>query len=309
MDDGCAIPVSVISGFLGAGKTTLVNHILRGSHGRLVGVLINEFGEIGIDGKLIHDTAAPVIELPNGCMCCATQGDSRRALDALLSCAKLDAIVIETSGLANPGPIAHDIAAWRFARDLYLDGVVTVIDALNFDENLEHAEVAFDQIVNADLCLINKVDLVGDHAVTMIEQGLGKLNPDARTLRCVSCCVPIDMITGAIGHKGNRTFHRESHRHSQFESIVLTTAEPLDAQRFDDWLGALPRSIYRAKGFARISGLADPVLVQVVGGRRTVRPHPASGIDDGTALVLIGREIELEALAVGLKRCAATLRS
>jgi G3E family GTPase len=308
MDDGCAIPVSVISGFLGAGKTTLVNHILRGSHGRLVGVLINEFGETGIDGKLIHDTAAPVIELPNGCMCCATQGDSRRALDALVSCAKLDAIVIETSGLANPGPIAQDIAALRFARAIYLDGVMTVIDAINFDENLEQAEVAFSQIVNADLFLINKVDLVDDHAATMIERGLEKLNPDAPAIRCVSCSVPIDMITGAIGRNGSATSHSQSHLHDQFESVVLTATEPLDARRFDDWLATLPRSIYRAKGFARISDLRDPLLVQVVGGRRTVEPYPTGGID-GTTLVLIGKAIETEALGVGLKRCAATLRS
>lgn len=185
MVDSPAIPVSVISGFLGAGKTTLVNHILSGSHGRLIGVLVNEFGEIGIDGKLITGAAVPVVELPNGCMCCATQGDSRRALDALISSASLDAIVVETSGLADPGPIANDIETLRFARDLYLDGVVTVIDAVNFDDNLEQAEVAYNQIANCDLFLINKVDLVGDHAVTMIENGLERLNPDARTLRCV----------------------------------------------------------------------------------------------------------------------------
>lgn len=308
MVDSPAIPVSVISGFLGAGKTTLVNHILSGSHGRLIGVLVNEFGEIGIDGKLITGAAVPVVELPNGCMCCATQGDSRRALDALISSASLDAIVVETSGLADPGPIANDIETLRFARDLYLDGVVTVIDAVNFDDNLEQAEVAYNQIANCDLFLINKVDLVGDHAVTMIENGLERLNPDARTLRCVSCRVPIDMITGAIGHNGGRPVERTSHRHEQFESVVLTATEPLDAERLDDWLATLPRSIYRAKGFARISDLAEPLLVQVVGGRRTVRPYPVRG-SDATTLVLIGRDIDAVVLADSLKGCAATRRS
>ena len=151
-DEPATIPVTLLTGFLGAGKTTLVNHLLTECHGRRLAVIVNEFGELGIDGALIAGAAGSVIELANGCICCATQGDLRRALQEVVSTREgLDGVLIETSGLADPGPVIRDLESIRFAQEIRLDGVVTVLDAENFDRNLDSAEAAFQQITYGDV--------------------------------------------------------------------------------------------------------------------------------------------------------------
>jgi G3E family GTPase len=300
------VPVTILTGFLGAGKTTLVNHILNASHGRRIGVLVNEFGESGIDSKLIAGTAGSVVELANGCLCCAAQGDLHRALNSLLSSsANLDGVLIETSGLSDPGPIAKGIETRRFSRDLQLDSVVTVVDAANFDDNLERAEAAFNQIVSADLMLVNKIDLVEAHTLRAIENGIRKLNPEARAIPCVSCAIPLDVLVGIKSVDRGVYSSTDYHRHTHYESAVLSVAAPLDAARFDDWLAALPSSIYRAKGFVRIATFDRTLLVQLVGSRRSVRPSPSNEDVAGARLVVIGRQVDVEELRAGLSRCVA----
>jgi G3E family GTPase len=300
-----AVPVTILTGFLGAGKTTLVNRILSEHHGRRLAVLVNEFGAVGIDADLIVGARGPVVELANGCICCATQGDLYRALAGLLSAERdLDGVLIETSGLADPAPIEAGIDARRFPRDVRIDGIVTVIDAANFDDNLERAEAAFHQIARGDLLLVNKADLVAPEVPRLIEQGIRRINPQARVIACVACAVPTALAMGTPRIDAGAPAHGHDHHHDAFESAALSAAVPLDPERFDAWLAALPTSIYRAKGFVRLAGVAQPLAIHVVGARHSVEPAPAQVETSGARLVVIGHDLHVSELEAGLRACA-----
>jgi len=299
------IPVTLLTGFLGAGKTTLVNHLLTASHGRKLAVIVNEFGALGIDAALIRGTSGSVIELANGCICCATQGDLRRAVHEVLQAADhLDGLLIETSGLADPEPVVDSLEATRFGKAIRLDGVITVIDAENFDANLDQAEAAYRQIVCGDVLLINKTDLVEAEIPDLIEQGIRHLNPEARVVRCVSCRVPLDVLLGAGRPAATGNAPAALDHDHDFQSAVLVSDRPLDPERFDAWLSALPPSIYRAKGFVRFVGQDAPLTVHVVGARRSVEPAPAGLAVAGAQLVVIGRGVSITALKPGFDACA-----
>jgi G3E family GTPase len=300
-----ALPVTILTGFLGAGKTTLVNRLLSAPHGRRLAVLVNEFGAVGIDAELIVGAAGPVVELANGCICCATQGDLYRALAGICARGDLDGVLVETSGLADPAPIEEGIVARRFPRELRVDAIVTVIDAANFDDNLERAEAAYHQIARGDLLLVNKVDLVDPTAPRQIARGIRTLNHGGRIIDCVSCAVPADVVMGTRRLDAGFHLHRHDHGHDDFQSAVLCAAAPLDAERFDAWLDTLPTSIYRAKGFVRLAGVERPLLVHVVGTRRSVELAPGQVDTAGARLVVIGHDLQAAPLQAGLRACTA----
>ena len=190
-------PVTVLTGFLGSGKTTLLNHILGGGHGIRFGVLVNEFGEINIDSRLVARQDADILELTNGCICCAFRDDLLSSVATLLDrIAPPEHIVIETTGVADPGPIAAQLLDPRVQQDIRLDAIITLVDAANFDRNLDQAEQAYAQIVTGDILLINKTDLVSDHAIDQIDSGLRRLNPNARILRGRHGDVDLDLVLG-----------------------------------------------------------------------------------------------------------------
>ena len=312
------LPVTLLTGFLGSGKTTLVNHILSGSHRRKIGVIVNEFGELGIDAALISGASGSVIELANGCICCATQGDLSRSLrDIAAAGNQMEALLIETSGLADPEPVIAELQSAKFAQAFRLDGVITVIDAENFDRNLDHAEAAFQQIVAGDLLVINKVDTVPEEIPGLIENGVRKVNPDARFVSAVRCEVPLDIVFGIGGrvepavhahdhhhhHDHDDTHHH--HSHDDFDSVSLSLERVVDPLRFTAWLEGLGTDVFRAKGFVRFLGNDAPVVVHMVGARRSVEPAP-EGIDTkAAALVVIGRNLSPADLKAGLESCAA----
>jgi len=313
------LSVTLLTGFLGAGKTTLVNHILSGSHGRKIGVIVNEFGELGIDGTLINNVSGSVIELANGCICCATQGDLTRSLrDIAAADQGMEALLIETSGLADPEPVIAELQAGHLADAFRLDGVITVIDADNFDRNLDHAEAAFQQIVSGDLLVINKVDMVDGEVPDLIEQGVRKINPEGRFARTIQCDIPLDIVFGTGGrpavevgehrhghvHDHGHDAHHH-HSHDDFESISIRLDGQADPEKFTAWLEALGTNVFRAKGFVRFVGNAEPVLVHLVGARRSVEPAPAGVETRGIDLVVIGQKLDATDLRAGLESCLA----
>ena len=328
MTQQAALPVTVLTGFLGSGKTTLVNHILSGKHGLKIGVIVNEFGELGIDAALISGASGSVIELANGCICCTTQGDLKRSLRQIAANRnEVEALLIETSGLADPEPVIAELQSASMAEAFRLDCVVTVIDAENFDRALDHAEAAYQQIVSGDLMVINKTDLVTPEIPGLIEQGVRKLNPEARCIEAVQCEVPLDIVFGmgrleapadrgehhhgydhAGGHHhehehGHDYTHSHDCSHDDFESLALTLDSPVDPERFTRWLDALPTTIFRAKGFVCFDGNDAPVVVHAVGARRSVEAVPA-GIDTfGVALIVIGHGLSKSELEDGLLQC------
>jgi G3E family GTPase len=315
-----AIPVTLLTGFLGAGKTTLINRLLTQAHGLRLGVIVNEFGELGIDGALIAPEAGQVIELANGCVCCATRGDLFPALDEMLSSAtQLDGILIETSGLANPAPVIHDLENYRASIDIRLDSVITVIDADNFDRNLDNAEVAYEQITCGDLLLVNKIDLVTPEVKALIEQGLGRLNPAARMVFCTNCDVPLPLLLGGptrlimrergepsgpiTGHEHDG--HGQQHKHDDFNSAVLRLDGPLDPKRFSGWLDRLPATVFRVKGFVRFADSPEELIVHAVGSRRKIEPSTGGVHTTGALLVVICRGVLPGDLSESLRACAA----
>jgi len=299
-----SIPITLLTGFLGAGKTTVVNALLSNSQHMKIGVVVNEFGALGVDGKLIAGSYGPVVELSNGCVCCSTGEDLLKGLNQMLgNYGELDCIVIETSGLADPSPVVDAIHQGRLARAARIAGVVTVIDAANFDENLERAEAAFRQIVAADLFLINKCDLVEDAVPSAIKLGLSRLNPLAPSISCVRGQTPAAVLLEV--ERGNHGAGVREHcaHDTRFESAAVWTPRPLDTHRFNTWLDSLPNTIYRAKGLLRFQDHDGTYAFHLVGARRSVEPIVATE-RSFCSLTLIGENISSFDLQSGFSQCA-----
>lgn len=178
------IPVTVLTGYLGAGKTTLLNHLLTQNHGYKCAIIINEFGAISIDNQLVVGTDEEILELNNGCLCCRVRGDLVKSLKGLFQKKKrFDYVLIETTGLADPSPIAHTFMASELAESLRLDGIVTVVDARHFEQELEQGPEPRAQIAFADVILLNKTDLVAPADADRIEARLRSMNALARIHR------------------------------------------------------------------------------------------------------------------------------
>ncbi|MEW6642278.1 MAG: cobalamin biosynthesis protein CobW [Pseudomonadota bacterium] len=299
------VPVTVLTGFLGAGKTTLLRSLLTEAGGRRIAVIVNEFGDAGFDGGLVEECAAKacapgdIVELTNGCICCTVADDFIPTMDKLLSRERpLDAIVIETSGLALPQPLLKAFA-WPDVRTrATVDGVVTVVDALALSEGRvvldEHAldaqrtadpsldhddpieEVFEDQLACADLVVLSKSDLVAPQALAEMENRLAAVVRSGVRLVRSEGNLPADVLIGLkataeddlaarAGHHGED----EEHDHDDFESIVVTpSAVPsLDSVRERVAQALALEGVLRVKGHARIDGKPAPVVVQAVGSR------------------------------------------
>jgi len=200
------IPVTVLTGFLGAGKTTLLNRILTGQHGRKLAVIENEFGEVGIDHQLVVSSDEELFEMNNGCICCSVRGDLIRVLGRLLKRKdRLDGILIETTGLANPAPVAQTFFTDdEMRRNFQLDAIVTVVDARHVTEHLDRDDEAVKQIAFADVILLNKTDLVDIPALEAVEARLHHINAVARVHRTRQCDIPLERVLDVGGFNLDR---------------------------------------------------------------------------------------------------------
>lgn len=307
------IPVTIITGFLGAGKTTLLNRILSADHGKKIAILVNEFGEIGIDHSLIVSATDDLIELSNGCICCSIRGDLVAAIDTLLGRNdSFDYLVIETTGLADPAPVAQTFLADERMLSLFrLDGVLTVVDAphilqlLAGDLSDETAEVAVKQIAFADRIILNKVSLVSDDAVQVISDRISQLNPSAIIIPADHSVVPIETIINVQGFDlvgvtsaDPQFLSRQFHDHlSHTQSVGISVAGSVELDYLNIWFRWLltdpSMHIYRMKGILCVGEEQERYVfqgVQKLFSSRSEGTWP-SNIGKVNLVTIIGRDL------------------
>jgi G3E family GTPase len=336
------IPVTVLTGYLGAGKTTLLNRILSENHGKKYAVIVNEFGEIGIDNDLIIGADEEVFEMNNGCICCTVRGDLVRIMDGLMKRkGKFDAIIVETTGLADPAPVAQTFFVDEdVQKNARLDAVVTVADAKWLSDRLKDAPEAKNQIAFADVIVLNKTDLVSKGELAEVEARIRGINPYAKLHRTERCSVALaDVLDrGAFdldrildiepdfleaddhdhdhdhhhhhGHDHHDHGHGLKHYHDEdMQSLSLKSDKPLDPNVFMPWLQNLVQveggKILRSKGILAFHDDDDRYVFQ--GVHMMLEGNHQRKWKEGepreSRLVFIGRELPEEAIRKGFESC------
>ncbi len=312
------VPATVLTGYLGSGKTTLLNHILSSEHGKKIAVIVNEFGEIGIDHQLIVSSDEEIIEMNNGCICCTVRADLIRIIDDIFSrYQKLDHIVIETTGLADPGPVIQSfLADDRVASRTALDAIVTVVDSKHIHEHLDSHE-AEEQIAFADVILINKTDLVSPRDLEALETKVCRLNPTARIFRTAHCALDLRHVLGVGSFDLKNALSvtpdllsEDDHQHDEsIQSVCINQPGSIDPKRFNRWLFDLAQEhgqhIFRIKGILNICEEDRRFVFQGVHMMIDSRPGPPWAADEirHNELIFIGRHLNLMSLEDNFVAC------
>jgi G3E family GTPase len=316
------IPVTVLTGYLGSGKTTLLNRILSEIHGKRFAVIVNEFGEVGIDNDLIVDADEEIFEMNNGCICRTVRGDLVRIIAGLAQRSRtFDGIVIETTGLADPAPVAQTFFVDEdVRRKTKLDAIITVADARHLLEQINRAPEAQEQLAFADVVLVNKVDLVDGGSLVAVERRIRNINPYAKIHRTERCGIDLAQILERDAFNLERIlevepeFLAEEHKHEhddKISSLSLVADRPMKPNRFVSWIQDVSRrygtDILRMKGIASIEDDDRQFVVQSVhmliegGSQRPWKEQEARQ----TRLVFIGRDLPKDLLRQGFEACCA----
>ena len=317
-------PVTVLTGFLGAGKTTLVNHILSTDHGRRIAVIVNEFGEIGIDGDLIVSSDEEVVEMANGCVCCtlSVRNDLTTTIQDLLARPEPpDYVVIETSGLADPVPVTQALFVDELLNSIRVDGIVTMVDAKHVDRHLDEFgpdrpdSRVVDQILCADRIVLNKIDLVSEDTLEATENRIRGFNNTAPVIRSSYSRVDpgeilgIDAFNPSTGSAAEGFFD-DTYTHQADPGVEATSIEitgELDEPRLTTWMDELTEKrsadIYRIKGILDIAGRPERTILQGVHGLSELYPGGGWSGRRSSRLVIIGRDLDGRILRSGLEGC------
>ena len=320
------IPVTILTGFLGSGKTTLLKRILKEQHGQRIAVIENEFGEAGIDNELlVQDRDEQIVEMNNGCICCTVRGDLVRILGELFEkreagTLSFDRVIIETTGLADPAPVAQTFFVDdQIGMRYLLDAIVTLVDAKHAMAQLDEHHEAQEQVGFADRILVSKSDLVSTEELRVLEQRLKRMNVRAPIQAAHFGVAPIDQLLDIRGFNLNAILEIEpdfltdvSHEHDDdVTSFVFRAERPFDSLRLDEFFGAILQvygpKLMRYKGVISVAGTEERVVLQGV--------HMLMGSDRGSLwkkgekrdsrIVFIGKDMPKEVILEGLEQCLA----
>lgn len=330
------LPVTIITGFLGSGKTTLLNHILSNQAGVKTAVLVNEFGEIGIDNELIISTGDDMVELNNGCICCTINNDLVEAVYKVLERQdQLDYLVVETTGLADPLPVALTFLGTELRDLTRLDSIITVVDAANYSLDLFNSQAAYSQIAYGDVILLNKADLVDEADLDALEVRIRDIKEGARILRTTRSQVAIPLILSVGLFESDRYFetesghsdhdhdhhdhehdhdHHDHHHHDHdhhshhlendgFTSVSFQTDQPLSIRKFQYFLdNQLPSTVFRAKGILWFDESPKRHIFHLCGKRFSIDDDEWKG-QPKNQLVMIGQNLDRATLLSQLEKC------
>jgi G3E family GTPase len=319
------VPVTILTGFLGAGKTTLLNRILREEHGQKIAVIENEFGEVGVDNAILEKSDEQIVEMNNGCICCTVRGDLIRILGTLKEkrdggALKFDRVVIETTGMADPGPVAQTFFTDEEIGDYYLlDSILTVVDAKHAPKQLDEFREAQEQVGFADRILMSKTDLVSEEDVKHLIERLRHMNPRAPVKKVHFGEAPIEEILDIRGFNLNAIleldpeFLSETHHdhHDEVESFVFRSQKAFDGAKLEQFLSGIIQvygpDLLRYKGVLWMKGNPRRVVFQGVHmmmGGDLGKPW-AKGEKKESLLVFIGKKLPRDLFLAGLEQCLA----
>merc|ERR1719223_2075107 len=336
-DENDKIPCSVLTGFLGSGKTTLLNHILKANHGKRIAVIGNEFGEVGIDDALVQGGSMAdeenIVEMNNGCICCTVRGDLIAGLKKLIKNSKksqktLDGVIIETTGLADPAPVAQTFFADEFVQQhMRLDGIITLVDAKHIIQHLDDEKPegveneAVEQIAFSDRILLNKCDLVEtEEELVEVEKRIHAINEAVLIKRTTNSEVPMDFILGIHGFSLDKiiemddAFLKDSHEHQhdpRVSSVGIDVPGQVRQQKLNEWIGWLLKEkgtdLFRSKGVLAVQGMKEKFVFQATHMLFTNSQEGGGGPGEERRckMVFIGKNLNREELTTGFMKCIA----
>jgi G3E family GTPase len=335
------IPITILTGFLGSGKTTVINKLIKQNPEIRFGLIINEFGEVGIDGQILDNPSEEITEISNGCLCCVVRSDLVEAIQKMVNTGKVDYIIIETSGLAEPEPIMQTFMTLKtegFDTPIKMDSLIAIVDSLNLEQNIAEYKVISQQIELADVVVLNKVEGLNSDKIEQLKKLIKNKNPygsilvnDDSTptnLFIDTNSWNVDKLIALEKHNHHDHSHHDKatctdpthdhshhhhHEHAEVEEVVFSTDKPLDPFKMDKWLqDAFPASVIRAKGILRLqsnNGISAFVF-QMVGANKELVPFAnyfAGKMPEVTksSIVLIGKGLDQASILADLARVVA----